>query len=90
MKKYNKILKISLALLSVCMFNIQCSEEILDQPNPNAVTPDSFWRTAEDAEKGIIGAYSPFTNILYYSRFAIFFFAYRDVVINGNATSDRT
>ncbi|ARV15620.1 RagB/SusD family nutrient uptake outer membrane protein [Polaribacter sp. SA4-12] len=90
MKKNKTIVKISLALLTFCMINIQCSEDVLNQSNPNALTPDSFWQTAEDAEKGIIGAYSPFSNILYYSRFEVFLSDYRDDVINGNGTSDRT
>ncbi|WP_343328679.1 RagB/SusD family nutrient uptake outer membrane protein [Polaribacter staleyi] len=90
MKKNKKIVKISLALFAICILNIQCNEDVLNQPNPNALTPDSFWQTEEDAEKGIIGAYSPFSNILYYSRFEVFLSDYRDDVINGNGTSDRT
>ncbi len=90
MKNIKNIIKTGLALVTICILNMQCNDDVLNQPNPNAVTPESFWQTAEDAEKGIIGAYSPFSNILYYSRFEVFLSDYRDDVINGNGTSDRT
>ncbi|GAB3649798.1 RagB/SusD family nutrient uptake outer membrane protein [Echinicola sediminis] len=77
-------LGISLALMS------GCEENLLDQTNPNAITPDTFWRNADDAQKAIVGAYSPFTDIWYYSRIEIFLSDYRDDVVNGFATSDRT
>lgn len=77
-------------LLPLLMLNINCSEDFLDQVNPNAITPASFWKTAEDAQKGIIGAYSPFTNIWYYTRFEIFTSDYRDDLVNGFNTSERT
>lgn len=67
-----------------------CNESILDQKNPNALTPATFWQTADDATKGILGAYSPFTHIWNYSRFEIFLSDYRDDVVNGYATSERT
>jgi len=90
MKNIKTSLKISLALLTIFIFNVACDDDALNQENPNDVTPESFWKTGEDAKKGIIGAYSPFTNILYYSRFEIFLSDYRDDVINGFGTSDRT
>ncbi len=90
MKNVKKYFKIILTLLLIFVFNVNCDEDILNQTNPNAVTPESFWKTKEDAKKGIFGAYSPFTNILYYSRFEIFLSDYRDDVINGIGTSDRT
>jgi len=89
-KNLNRSIKTGFALLAVSLVSLNCSDDILDQPNPNALTPQSFWQTAEDAEKGIIGAYSPFTSILYYSRFEVFLSDYRDDVINGFGTSDRT
>ncbi|NMH89302.1 RagB/SusD family nutrient uptake outer membrane protein [Flavivirga algicola] len=90
MKNMKKSLKVILSLLFICIFNVNCGDDILDQTNPNALTPESFWKTGEDAKKGIFGAYSPLTNILYYSRFEIFLSDYRDDVINGFGTSDRT
>lgn len=81
----------TLILLTAIMFmHVSCSEEFLDQVNPNAITPSSFWKSAEDARKGIYGAYSPFTHIWYYTRFEIFTSDYRDDVVNGFNTSERT
>lgn len=90
MKNIKISIKALFTLLAVVLITVNCSEENLNQVNPNAVTPASFWKTAEDAQKGIIGAYSPFTNIWYYTRFEIFTSDYRDDVINGFNTSERT
>ncbi len=90
MKKIKKVIKIAFAMLLTFMVNIGCSDDVLEQRNPNVLTPDSFWQTESDANKGIIGAYSPLNTIFYYSRFEIFLSDYRDDVINGYGTSDRT
>ncbi|MEM8888810.1 MAG: RagB/SusD family nutrient uptake outer membrane protein [Bacteroidota bacterium] len=83
-------IKSSIILLAVLLTSISCDDDFLNQVNPNAVTPASFWNSAEDARKGIFGAYSPFTNIWYYTRFEIFTSDYRDDVVNGFNTSERT
>lgn len=83
-------LKIIFTLLAVVGFSVKCTEDDLNQINPNVITPASFWKTAEDAEKGIFGTYSPFTHIWYYTRFEIFASDYRDDVVNGFNTSERT
>ncbi|WP_282122603.1 RagB/SusD family nutrient uptake outer membrane protein [Algibacter mikhailovii] len=91
--KKNRIQTITkgmLALLALFALNTNCSDEILNQSNPNILSPSSFWQTADDAKKGIIGAYSPFVAITYYSRFEVFLSDYRDDVVNGYNTSDRT
>ncbi|MCP9235840.1 RagB/SusD family nutrient uptake outer membrane protein [Lewinella sp. JB7] len=67
-----------------------CDEDILNQTNPSAITPNSFYQTADDAVKAIIGAYSPFTDIWYYTRMNIFATDYRDDLVNGFGTSERT
>lgn len=90
MKKLKNSVKITLVILAVCFVNLNCSEDKLDQVNPNSITPSSFWKTEADATKGVIGAYAPFTNIWYYTRFEIFASDYRDDVINGYNTSPRT
>lgn len=90
MKKIKIPIKILITLIAVLTFTVNCSEDNLNQVNPNAVTPASFWKTAEDARKGIFGAYSPFTHIWYYTRFEIFTSDYRDDVVNGFNTSERT
>ncbi|CDF79886.1 SusD-like protein [Formosa agariphila KMM 3901] len=82
--------RLILTVLGIFVLTVSCRDDILDQTNPNAVTPESFWQTEEDATKAIIGAYSPFTNIWYYSRFEIFTSDYRDDVVNGFGTSERT
>ncbi|MBC6997067.1 RagB/SusD family nutrient uptake outer membrane protein [Cytophaga sp. FL35] len=86
--KISKSLLVTLVVLLVVTYS--CRKDILEQENPNAVTPQSFWKTEDDAEKGIIGAYSPFTHIWYYTRFEIFLSDYRDDVVNAFATSERT
>lgn len=92
MKKINLKISITTMLLLgvIGIVNINCSDDVLNQDNPNILVPSSFWKTADDAYKGIIGAYSPFVAITYYSRFEIFLSDYRDDVVNGFNTSDRT
>ncbi|MFY0653928.1 MAG: RagB/SusD family nutrient uptake outer membrane protein [Cyclobacteriaceae bacterium] len=68
-----------------------CDEsDLLDQTNPNALAPSNFWRNADDAKRGIMGAYAPFTDIWYYTRFEIFLSDYRDDLVNGYNISERT
>ncbi|MEM9338255.1 MAG: RagB/SusD family nutrient uptake outer membrane protein [Bacteroidota bacterium] len=84
-----KTLWFTLSILLVAVSS--CDKNLLDQDiNPNALTPDTFWQDEQDAIKGIIGAYSPFTDIWYYSRGEIFVSDYRDDVVNPNGTSART
>ena len=90
MQKMKRPIRVLLILVAVFACTINCSESELNQINPNALTPASFWKTADDARKGIFGAYSPFTNIWYYTRFEIFTSDYRDDVVNGFNTSERT
>lgn len=92
MKKINIKISITVILLLsvVSVANVGCSEDVLEQLNPNVITPSSFWKTAEDAKKGVIGAYAPFTNIWYYTRFEIFTSDYRDDLVNGFNVSERT
>ena len=67
-----------------------CDEDLLNQDNPNSITPATFWQTEDDLEKGVIGAYSPITGVQYYGRMFVFGSDYRDDVINGFAVSPRT
>ncbi|RKR14374.1 putative outer membrane starch-binding protein [Maribacter vaceletii] len=92
MKKINIKLSITtMFFLSIVgIVNINCSDDVLEQVNPNVITPSGFWKTPEDAKKGIIGAYAPFTNIWYYTRFEIFTSDYRDDLVNGFNVSERT
>ncbi|MEL6275342.1 MAG: RagB/SusD family nutrient uptake outer membrane protein [Bacteroidota bacterium] len=90
--KFNLILSwgIGLAMLFAITITTSCDEDILNQTNPNVITPASFYSTAEDARKAIIGTYSPLTDILYYTRMNVFATVYRSDLVNGFATSERT
>lgn len=90
MRKKINYLKTIIAMTGILLISVNCTSDILEQPNPNAFTPNLFWKTQADAEKGIIGAYSPFTHIWYYARFEIFASDYRDDVVNAYGTSERT
>ena len=90
MKNIHMSIKRFGVLAVILMLHLSCGEAFLDQVNPNVITPASFWKTAADAEKGIYGAYAPFTNIWYYTRFEIFTSDYRDDLVNGFNTSERT
>ncbi|WKN29697.1 RagB/SusD family nutrient uptake outer membrane protein [Porifericola rhodea] len=54
---------ISLSLILVLFPLSYCSDEVLDINDPNRLSPDLFWKTAEDAEKALVGVYSPLTTI---------------------------
>ncbi|MDA9069812.1 RagB/SusD family nutrient uptake outer membrane protein [Arenitalea sp.] len=45
-----------------------CEKDLLNQENPNTLTPDQFWKTSGDAQSAIIGAYSPLSGIFYHGR----------------------
>jgi len=50
------------------MLTINCSKEDLNLTNPNNVSTVSFWKTADDAEKGLVGCYGPLTTIPSWGR----------------------
>ncbi|RJE72519.1 RagB/SusD family nutrient uptake outer membrane protein [Reichenbachiella sp. MSK19-1] len=89
--KINKIFPIAGMLTMLLLGHTACDEsKILEQTNPNAPAASTFWQTADDAKKGIMGAYAPFTDIWYYTRFEVFVSDYRDDLVNGYGTSERT
>ena len=51
MKKNN--IKMAVLLVSALFSMSSCSLSLLDQDNPNALTKDSFWQTAEDAKANL-------------------------------------
>ena len=61
MKKYIILIFITASLMG-------CDEDLLDQSNPNTLTPDIFWKTEADATAAIVGAYSPLSTIFYHGR----------------------
>lgn len=58
---------LSALLLSASVLT-DCSEKALDVPNPNQLSPSIFWRTADDAEKGLVATYGPLTTIQGWGR----------------------
>jgi len=92
MKREFKFIKTKwgMVLCSILIGLFGCDDELLDQENPNSITPATFWQTGDDLEKGVIGAYSPITGVQYYGRMFVFGTDYRDDVINGFAVSPRT
>ena len=80
-----------LNILMMCLIVFGCDPDLLDEDvNPNTLTPSTFWQKESDAVNAIIGAYSPYTDIWYYSRGEIFLSDYRDDVTNPFAVSDRS
>ena len=49
-------------------FLVGCEKDLLDQTNPNTLTPDIFWQSEADATAAIIGTYSPLSTIFYHGR----------------------
>ena len=57
-----------LALLLTTFVLTDCSEQALNVANPNQLSPEIFWRSADDAEKGLVAAYGPLTTIMGWGR----------------------
>ncbi|MGI4834337.1 MAG: RagB/SusD family nutrient uptake outer membrane protein [Janthinobacterium lividum] len=48
----------TLALAGTLAVATSCKKDLLDQANPNTLSVDQFWKTADDANKGVIASYS--------------------------------
>lgn len=60
---------ITISFLAICMMlPLSCSEDILDQANPNQISTVSFWRNADDAQLAVNGMYHPFTGTFHWGR----------------------
>lgn len=55
----NRILYLFAAFM--LLFITSCRDKLLDVPDPNALTDANFWKTPDDAEKGLVAVY----NMLY-------------------------
>ncbi|PIB30415.1 hypothetical protein BFP77_04580 [Maribacter sp. 4U21] len=56
-------------LIIICFACISgCETDLLEQSNPNTLTPDIFWQSEADATAAIIGTYSPMSTIFYHGR----------------------
>lgn len=54
--------------IMVVLLTVNCSKDDLDVTNPNALSTSSFWKTADDAEKGLVAAYGPLTTTQSWGR----------------------
>ena len=53
----------AMGVLAVIFTMNYCSSDILEVDDPNRLSPQLFWRNAEDAEKAMVGVYGPLTTI---------------------------
>lgn len=60
------IVLVSLVAVPVLLQN--CSKKNLDLTNPNQLPVTAFWKTADDAEKGLVACYGPLTSIQGWGR----------------------
>ncbi|MCB2379053.1 RagB/SusD family nutrient uptake outer membrane protein [Hymenobacter sp. BT635] len=64
-----KVNKLAILLLAGALFTATgCEKDLLDQPNPNAPTTDQFWKTEDDAIKGVFACYSGLQQFACYYR----------------------
>jgi hypothetical protein len=64
-----KVNKIATLLLAAALFVATgCEKDLLDQANPNAPTTDQFWKTQDDATKGVYACYSGLQQFACYYR----------------------
>jgi hypothetical protein len=84
MERRKKLMsKIGLTLLTFIMTTISCdNKDFLEPRNENQLTPDTFWQSEADAEKAIVGAYSPLSNVYGWGRMMILHTVYRSDVVD--------
>ena len=59
--KYNiKTKLVALLIISSALFS--CSEELIEQTNPNATTSATFWQNVEDLQYGLTATYKAFSS----------------------------
>ena len=56
------------ALTLIILLGVSCGEEFLEKENPNQVSIDNFYQTADDAIAAVNGAYTPLHNRELYKR----------------------
>jgi len=61
-------LLLSICLISFLVLLAKCSSKNLEISNPNALPVTAFWKTADDAEKGLVSCYGPLTSIQGWGR----------------------
>lgn len=61
------VLALVVGVLSLGLASCDSSDP-LDVQDPNRLTPESFWKSAEDAKKGVMATYGPLTTIQGWGR----------------------
>jgi hypothetical protein len=61
-----------LSLFAILGVAASCSEDLLDQKNPNSLTVTEFWKTEQDAQNGLNAAYAMFYKTGSWSRWMYF------------------
>jgi hypothetical protein len=64
------------------VFVTACDKNLLDVTDENRLSQDVFWQNADEANRAIIGAYSPLAIQLYWGRMMILFTVYRSDAVN--------
>lgn len=59
-----------------------CDNEFLEPVNENELSPETFWQSADDARKAVVGAYSPLSTVFGWGRMMILHTVYRSDVVN--------
>jgi len=59
---------ITALLATILLLPFSCSDEVLDQVNPNEISTLSFWRNEVDARLAVNGMYHPFTGTFHWGR----------------------
>jgi hypothetical protein len=52
--------KVYIIVACILLFASSCSESLLEITNPNTFTAADFWKTEDDAEKGVVAVYNMF------------------------------
>ncbi len=63
-----KFLVVLFGLVIVPFLLQNCSKKNLDVTNPNELPVTAFWKSADDAEKGLVACYGPLTSIQGWGR----------------------
>lgn len=82
MKRYNIIPKVLFTVLVLFFTATSCDDEFLEPVNQNELSPTTFWETADDARKAIVGAYSPLSTVFGWGRMMILHTVYRSDVVD--------
>jgi len=67
-----KILLITISAIMSLTFLASCKKDLLNVENPNVITEDQFWKTEDDAQKGLNAAFAMFYKPGLWSRWIYF------------------